>query len=53
MRTVSKDEYLEDIVLQRAVEQSLMNAIQSERHPLEDLTETTAVHGASKHESGN
>lgn len=29
MRTASKDEYLEDIVLQRAVERSLMNAIQS------------------------
>ncbi|ELY61108.1 type VII toxin-antitoxin system HepT family RNase toxin [Natronolimnohabitans innermongolicus] len=29
MRNVSRDEYLEDIVLQRAVERSLMNAIQS------------------------
>lgn len=29
MRDVSRDEYLDDIVLQRAVERSLMNAIQS------------------------
>lgn len=29
MRTVSKDEYLEDIVLRHAVERSLMNSIQS------------------------
>lgn len=29
MRDVSREEYLEDVVLQRAVERSLMNAIQS------------------------
>ena len=29
MRAVDRDEYLDDIVLQRAVERSLMNAIQS------------------------